>query len=60
MVSASTGTSAASRELDSTNRWLLDEARGGAPEGLVAVADHQTAGRGRLGRTGRRRPARRC
>ena len=23
----------------------------GAPEGLVAVADHQTAGRGRLGRT---------
>ena len=38
-------------ELDSTNRYLLDEARAGAPEGLVAVADHQTAGRGRLGRT---------
>lgn len=38
-------------EVDSTNRWLLDEARRGAPEGLVAVADHQTAGRGRLGRT---------
>lgn len=38
-------------ELDSTNRWLLDEARAGAREGLVAVADHQTAGRGRLGRT---------
>src|ERR1051325_2188638 len=38
-------------ELDSTNRWLLDEARRGAPEGVVAVADHQTAGRGRLGRT---------
>jgi BirA family biotin operon repressor/biotin-[acetyl-CoA-carboxylase] ligase len=37
-------------ELDSTNRWLLDEARAGAPEGLVAVAAHQTAGRGRLGR----------
>jgi BirA family biotin operon repressor/biotin-[acetyl-CoA-carboxylase] ligase len=36
--------------LDSTNRWLLDEARRGAPEGVVAVADHQTAGRGRLGR----------
>jgi BirA family biotin operon repressor/biotin-[acetyl-CoA-carboxylase] ligase len=36
--------------LDSTNRWLLDEARQGAPEGVVAVADHQTAGRGRLGR----------
>lgn len=38
-------------ELDSTNRQLLDEARTGAPEGMVAVADHQTAGRGRLDRT---------
>ena len=38
-------------ELDSTNRYLLDEARAGASEGIVAVADHQTAGRGRLGRT---------
>ena len=28
----------------------MAEARAGAPEGLVAVADHQTAGRGRLGR----------
>jgi len=37
-------------EIDSTNRWLLDEARAGAPDGLVAVADHQTAGRGRRGR----------
>ena len=37
--------------LDSTNRYLLDEARAGAPAGLVAVADHQTAGRGRRGRT---------
>ncbi|MGZ4711810.1 MAG: biotin--[acetyl-CoA-carboxylase] ligase [Acidimicrobiia bacterium] len=37
--------------LDSTNRYLLDEARAGAPSGLVVVADHQTAGRGRLGRT---------
>lgn len=36
--------------LDSTNRYLLDEARAGAPEGVVALADHQTAGRGRLGR----------
>jgi BirA family biotin operon repressor/biotin-[acetyl-CoA-carboxylase] ligase len=36
--------------LDSTNRYLLNEARGGAPEGLVVVADHQSAGRGRLGR----------
>ncbi len=34
----------------STNAYLLDEARRGAPAGLVAVADHQTAGRGRLGR----------
>jgi len=38
-------------ELDSTNRYLLDEARAGAPSGLVVVADHQQAGRGRLGRT---------
>ena len=37
--------------IDSTNRWLLDEARAGEPEGLVAVADEQTAGRGRRGRT---------
>jgi BirA family transcriptional regulator, biotin operon repressor / biotin---[acetyl-CoA-carboxylase] ligase len=37
--------------IDSTNRFLLDEARAGAPAGVVAVADHQTAGRGRLGRT---------
>jgi len=37
--------------IDSTNRYLLDEARTGAPEGVVAVADHQTAGRGRLGRS---------
>jgi BirA family transcriptional regulator, biotin operon repressor / biotin---[acetyl-CoA-carboxylase] ligase len=36
--------------LDSTNRYLLDEARAGAPDGLVAVADYQTAGRGRRGR----------
>jgi len=38
------------RSVDSTNRYLLDEARAGAPEGVVAVADHQEAGRGRLGR----------
>jgi BirA family transcriptional regulator, biotin operon repressor / biotin---[acetyl-CoA-carboxylase] ligase len=38
-------------EVDSTNRVLLEEARGGAGEGTVLVADHQTAGRGRLGRT---------
>jgi BirA family biotin operon repressor/biotin-[acetyl-CoA-carboxylase] ligase len=37
--------------IDSTNTWLLGQARAGAAAGLVAVADHQTAGRGRLGRT---------
>src|SRR5215213_687611 len=37
-------------ETDSTNTRLLEEARAGAPEGVVLVADHQTAGRGRLGR----------
>lgn len=37
--------------IDSTNTWVVARAREGAPEGLVAVADHQTAGRGRLGRT---------
>src|SRR5215213_8668179 len=37
-------------ETDSTNSRLLEEARAGAPEGVVLVADHQTAGRGRLGR----------
>jgi BirA family biotin operon repressor/biotin-[acetyl-CoA-carboxylase] ligase len=38
-------------ELDSTNTYLLAESRAGATEGVVVVADHQTAGRGRLGRT---------
>jgi BirA family transcriptional regulator, biotin operon repressor / biotin---[acetyl-CoA-carboxylase] ligase len=33
--------------IDSTNRHLLES---GGDEGLVAVADEQTAGRGRLGR----------
>ena len=28
-------------ELDSTNRYLVDEARAGAPEGVVAVAERQ-------------------
>jgi BirA family biotin operon repressor/biotin-[acetyl-CoA-carboxylase] ligase len=37
-------------EIDSTNTYLREEARQGAPEGLVAVADHQTTGRGRLDR----------
>jgi BirA family biotin operon repressor/biotin-[acetyl-CoA-carboxylase] ligase len=38
-------------EVDSTNQIVLDEAAAGAPEGLVVVAEHQRAGRGRLGRT---------
>jgi BirA family transcriptional regulator, biotin operon repressor / biotin---[acetyl-CoA-carboxylase] ligase len=37
--------------LDSTNRYLLDEAARGALEGVVVVADEQTSGRGRLGRS---------
>ncbi|HWS45322.1 MAG TPA: biotin--[acetyl-CoA-carboxylase] ligase [Acidimicrobiia bacterium] len=46
--------------IDSTNRYLLDAARGAEPadtaeglppEGIVVVADEQTTGRGRLGRT---------
>jgi BirA family biotin operon repressor/biotin-[acetyl-CoA-carboxylase] ligase len=35
----------------STNADLMARARDGAPEGIVLVADHQTAGRGRQGRT---------
>jgi BirA family transcriptional regulator, biotin operon repressor / biotin---[acetyl-CoA-carboxylase] ligase len=38
------------REVDSTNTYVRDRARHGDPAGLVAVADHQTAGRGRLDR----------
>ena len=38
-------------EIGSTNAELVEDARVGAPEGLVIVADHQTAGRGRLGRS---------
>jgi BirA family transcriptional regulator, biotin operon repressor / biotin---[acetyl-CoA-carboxylase] ligase len=38
-------------ETGSTNEDLVAAARAGAPAGAVLVADHQTAGRGRLGRT---------
>lgn len=38
-------------EIDSTNTYLAGEARSGAPEGLVARADFQSAGRGRLDRS---------
>ncbi len=37
-------------EVDSTNTYVRDRARQGAAEGLVAVAEHQSAGRGRLDR----------
>jgi BirA family transcriptional regulator, biotin operon repressor / biotin---[acetyl-CoA-carboxylase] ligase len=37
--------------IDSTNRYLLECAAAGEPEGVVAVADEQTAGRGRLDRS---------
>ena len=37
-------------ETGSTNADLLTEARDGAPFGSVLVTEHQTAGRGRLGR----------
>jgi BirA family transcriptional regulator, biotin operon repressor / biotin---[acetyl-CoA-carboxylase] ligase len=37
-------------EIDSTNAYLQRRARLGAPEGTVAVAAHQRAGRGRLDR----------
>lgn len=38
-------------ETESTNADVAAAARAGAPEGTVVVADHQTAGRGRLDRT---------
>ncbi|MDP8937337.1 MAG: biotin--[acetyl-CoA-carboxylase] ligase [Actinomycetota bacterium] len=37
--------------VESTNGAVAALARQGAPEGVVVVADHQTAGRGRRGRT---------
>jgi len=40
-------------ETGSTNADALALAREGEPEGVVLVADHQTAGRGRAGRTWR-------
>lgn len=36
--------------VDSTNRLLADGLRAGEPVGRVLVADHQTGGRGRMGR----------
>src|SRR5262245_27632549 len=39
------------KEIDSTNTWLMALAAQGAPEGTLALAEVQTAGRGRLGRS---------
>ena len=39
------------RETDSTNLWIKRLAKEGAPEGTLAVAEFQSAGRGRLGRS---------
>jgi BirA family biotin operon repressor/biotin-[acetyl-CoA-carboxylase] ligase len=38
-------------EIDSTNRYARDLAEGGANEGEVVIAESQSQGRGRLGRT---------
>src|SRR3970282_924920 len=38
-------------EIGSTNDRILAAGRDGAPEGLAVIADRQTAGRGRLGRS---------
>lgn len=40
-----------SSEIHSTNRYILDQIPLGAREGLVVVADYQSAGRGRLDRS---------
>ncbi|MCC6905524.1 MAG: biotin--[acetyl-CoA-carboxylase] ligase [Anaerolineae bacterium] len=37
-------------QIDSTNTYLRGLAERGAPEGTLAIADEQTAGRGRMGR----------
>jgi BirA family biotin operon repressor/biotin-[acetyl-CoA-carboxylase] ligase len=37
-------------EVDSTNAFAREKAREGAPEGSVIITDHQTSGRGRMGR----------
>jgi BirA family transcriptional regulator, biotin operon repressor / biotin---[acetyl-CoA-carboxylase] ligase len=42
--------------IDSTNARALDWAREGAPGGATVVADHQSAGRGRWGRSWLSRP----
>ena len=39
------------REIDSTNLWIKRLAKEGAPEGTLALAEFQSAGRGRLSRS---------
>ena len=39
------------RETDSTSLWIKRLAKEGAPEGTLALAEFQSAGRGRLGRS---------
>ena len=46
--------------VDSTNSYLKRIAAEGAPDGAVAVADEQTAGRGRRGRSFSSGPGRTC
>ncbi len=38
-------------ELDSTNSYLMAKAASGIPRGTVCLAEYQTAGRGRIGRS---------
>ena len=38
-------------EIDSTNRYVKELGAAGAPEGTVVIANRQSAGRGRLGRS---------
>ena len=38
-------------EIDSTNREARDRAEKGDPEGMVVIADSQSRGKGRLGRS---------
>ena len=39
------------KETDSTNTYAKNLAKDGYPEGTVVIADRQTMGRGRLGRS---------
>ena len=38
-------------EVDSTNAFILNMSRFGAPEGTIVIADYQNSGRGKQGRT---------